>query len=268
MNYQEQILANKAVWEQRAALHPETEFYQQDAFMQGQTSLQSIERSLLATDLSGKRVLHLQCHFGQDSLSLARMGAEVVGLDLSETAIAKAQSLAKALNLNARFYQGNVLDAQEVLAQEAPFDLIFCSYGVVYWLPDLLQWGQEIGPLLKRGGEFMLVEFHPIVWMFDDNFSYIQYSYFDQGAIETEEEGSYANREAEILGKSYGWNHSLSEMTAALTEGAGWQLSYLKEYKFSPYNCFNNTVAHPKGYQIKGLEDKIPMVFALGAQRP
>lgn len=151
MNYQEQILANKAVWEQRAALHPETEFYQQDAFMQGQTSLQSIERSLLATDLSGKRVLHLQCHFGQDSLSLARMGAEVVGLDLSETAIAKAQSLAKALNLNARFYQGNVLDAQEVLAQEAPFDLIFCSYGVVYWLPDLLQWGQEIGPLLKRG---------------------------------------------------------------------------------------------------------------------
>lgn len=257
--------ANRQLWNAKTDVHLGSDFYDLEGFKKGRSSLNDIELEQLG-DVRGKRLLHLQCHFGQDTLSLARMGAEATGLDLSDRAIVAARQLADELNLSARFVISNVLEADQALAGEQ-FDIIFTSYGVIGWLPDLKPWGQVIGKLLRPGGEFHLIEFHPVVWMFDDRFESIAYSYFNTEPIIEETEGSYADRTAPIKNLSYSWNHPLSESITALLD-AGLQLTSLREFDYSPYDCFNETVPVTKGYQISGLEGKLPMVFALKAVKP
>src|SRR6187551_1118010 len=156
---------NKASWNQRTAVHVASDFYGVDAFVKGKSSLQQIELGLLG-DVAGKSILHLQCHFGQDTLSLARLGAKVTGVDLSDVAITEARKLARELGLSTDFICCNVYDLPQQLEQQ--FDVVFTSYGAIGWLPDLDRWAQIVRRFLKPGGRLVLVEFHPFVWMFDD----------------------------------------------------------------------------------------------------
>ena len=149
--------------------------------MKGKSSLKFIEVEELG-DVKGKSMLHLQCHFGQDSLSWARMGAKVTGVDFSDQAISTANLLRDELKLDAKFICSNVYDLQSKLDQK--FDIVFTSYGTIGWLPDLSKWGKLISHYLKPGGTFHIVEFHTFVWMFDDDFTEFKYSYFNQGEIE------------------------------------------------------------------------------------
>ncbi|HEY0750247.1 MAG TPA: class I SAM-dependent methyltransferase, partial [Chitinophagaceae bacterium] len=207
--------------------------------------------------------LHLQCHFGMDSLSLARMGAEVTGVDLSDEAISEARHLNEQLGLNAKFICCNVYDLPKHLDEK--FDIVFTTYGVIGWLPDLETWAQLINRYLKPGGSFYMAEFHPVVWMFDDDFTHIKYYYQNRELIETDSTGTYTNRDAPIAAKEYSWNHSLSEVINSLLS-AGLELEFLNEYSYSPYPCFNKVVQGADGnWRIEGLEDKIPMVYSIKA---
>lgn len=260
--YQNYFEANKELWNQRTTVHKDSSFYDVPSFMQGKNSLTPIELNELG-DVSGKKILHLQCHFGMDSLSLARMGAEVTGVDLSDGAITEAKHLNDQLGLNAKFICCNVYDLPKHLDEK--FDIVFNTYGVVGWLPDLETWAQMISRYLKPGGYFYLAEFHPVIWMFDDDFTHIKYYYQNRELIETDSTGTYTDRDAPIAAKEYSWNHSLSEVINSLLS-AGLELEFLNEYSYSPYPCFNKVVQGADGnWRIEGLEDKIPMVYSIKA---
>jgi hypothetical protein len=136
---------------------------------------------------------------------------------------------------------------------------------VIGWLPDLDTWAEIIIHYLKPGGTFYIAEFHPVVWMFDDDFTHIKYAYENKEVIVTENEGTYTDRNASIKGKEYSWNHSISEVLNALIK-AGLKIELFNEFMYSPYPCFRNTVEVEKGkWHIKGLEGKMPMVYSIRA---
>src|SRR5262249_14316808 len=149
---------NLARWNEITAIHAQSAFYNVEGFKRGQSSLRSIEVDELG-DVAGKTLLHLQCHFGLDTLSWARRGAHVTGVDFSEPAIAQAQALARQNNLHPRLLRADVLDLAGRLS--GPFDIVFTSYGVLCWLPDLRRWAEVIAHFLKPGGTFYMVETHP-----------------------------------------------------------------------------------------------------------
>lgn len=254
------IEINKNLWNERVKYHLASEFYDVAGFISGKTSLNNIELDLLG-NVTGKSILHLQCHFGQDTISLAKAGAEVTGVDFSEKAIDAAQKLAAEAGINATFICCNVYDLPQFL--EKQFDIVFASYGVIGWLHDMKAWAEIVNSFIKPGGTFVFVEFHPVVWMFDNDFKNIQYSYFNNETISEEENGTYAEQEAPIKLNSLSWNHDLSEVLQNLLD-AGLSLKSFCEYDYSPYNCFSNMVTFAPGkYMINGLEGKIPMVYAL-----
>jgi len=263
MNPNEDYLnVNKRSWNERAVVHLESAFYDMKAFRAGQNSLKEIELPLLG-DVSGKTILHLQCHFGQDTLSLARMGALVTGVDFSETAIKTANSLTEELQLQARFICTDVYDLPN--KDDKVYDMVFTSYGTIGWLPDIDRWAQVISHSLCKGGKFVFAEFHPVVWMYDDNFESIAYSYFKSSPIVENETGTYANRNSNLRNTNITWNHSISEVLTALMN-AGLRLTSFKEFDYSPYDCFQNTEQFSPGkFRIAQFGNHIPMVYALTA---
>lgn len=229
-------------------------------FLKGETSLNSIELDLLG-DVFGKSILHLQCHFGQDSISLAGMGAEVTGVDLSDMSINKAKDLCKQTNKKVDFICCNIYDLPQHLNKK--FDIVFTTYGTIGWLPDMEAWAKIVSSYLKPEGTFVFVDFHPVVWMFDDDFKKVGYNYFNSGPIIEKESGTYANREADLNEEYVGWNHSFGEVLTALISN-GIEIAAFNEYNYSPYNCFKNTEEVEKGkFRIKHLGDKIPMLYSI-----
>jgi SAM-dependent methyltransferase len=263
-NYQELFDANRSLWNQRTAIHKDSSFYDLAGFKGGANSLTPIELNEIG-DVKGKALLHLQCHFGMDTMSFSRMGAKCVGVDLSDAAIKLAKEINDELKLNAKFICCNVYDTSEYVQEQ--FDIVFTSYGVVGWLPDLVPWACVVAEKLKPGGFFYMAEFHPVVWMFDEEFTHIKYYYDNREVIVTENEGTYTDRNADIKGKEYSWNHSISEVLNALIN-AGLKIEFFKEYMYSPYPCFRNVVETEEGkWHIKGMEGKIPMVYSLRARK-
>ena len=253
---------NKKTWNDRVAIHAQSDFYKLDAFKKGGSSLNRFELEALG-DVSGKSLLHLQCHFGQDTLSFSRLGARCTGIDFSEKAIAFAQNLNKELALDASFICCNVLETSKHL--EDTFDIVFTSYGVIGWLPDLKPWGKMIAERLKKGGVFYMVEFHPLVWMFDylSEKPILKYGYMQDEVIYEEYEGTYANSNSKMISKEYGWNHGLSEVVNALIE-AGLEIEYLNEYDESPYNVLPDLIETKSGMYF--TKDKLyPLIFEIKA---
>jgi len=251
---------NRESWNNRTDVHFDSDFYDNKSFLEGRNSLNEIELALLG-NVQGKKILHLQCHFGQDSISLSRMGATVTGVDLSDRGIERARELAQKAGEDVTFICCDIYDLPQHLEQQ--FDLVFTSYGVIGWLPDMDRWAGLIKHFLKPTGRLVMAEFHPVVWMYDDDFTKIKFSYFKDEAIVESEAGTYADTEAPIEQQYVCWNHGMSEVVTALLQ-QGFALKQLQEFDYSPYNCFNNTVEiAPNKYQIKGFEGKMPMVYAL-----
>lgn len=259
------IEINKKLWNNRTEVHVTSDFYDVPSFLKGEDTLNAIELELLG-NIKGKKILHLQCHFGLDTISLSRRGAQVTGVDFSEKAIAHARQLTDSVGTDTRFIQCDIFSLKETLHET--FDIVFTSYGVVGWLPDMKEWAATISHFLKPGGTFVMAEFHPVVWMFSYDFQHIEFNYMDSEPIVEELEGTYTNKDAALKDASVSWNHGLATVIDALIK-AGLQLQDFKEYDYSPYNCFNNTVkTGDKKYQIEGLEQKIPMVYAIKAIKP
>lgn len=256
--------ANKQTWNEKVKVHAKSEMYDLEAFKKGKSSLMNYELAALQ-DVKGKSLLHLQCHFGQDTLSWSRLGAKCVGVDLSDEGIKLARSLNEELQLDANFVCCNVLDTSKHVKET--FDIVYTSYGVIGWLPHLKPWGQMIAEKLNKGGVFYLVEFHPIVWMFDylESKPVMKYGYMQDDVIYEEYEGTYANQNSKMVTKEYGWNHGLSEVINALIE-AGLHIDYLNEYDESPYNVLPDLVKTKSGmYETK---DKLyPLIFVIKATK-
>lgn len=256
------IEINRNSWNNRTEAHLKSEFYDLDGFLKGKSSLNDIELNLLG-DIQRKSILHLQCHFGQDTISLNRIGATVTGIDLSDQAIESARKIAKETNSAATFICCDIYELPKHLDQQ--FDIVFTSYGTIGWLPDLDKWARVVSTFLKPGGKFVFVEFHPVVWMFDDNFDKIGYRYFNSGAIVETESGTYADKTADISQEYVMWNHGLSEVINSLISN-GMEIQTLDEFDYSPYDCFNKTIEFEAGkYRIAHLGDKIPMVYSISA---
>jgi len=256
-NYKE---INRKAWNHKTAVHIDSEFYDNEAFLKGKNSLKSIELNILG-DITGKSVLHLQCHFGQDSISLSRMGAKVTAIDLSDKAIEKAKEFAKITETDVEFLCCDIYDLPDFLDKK--FDIVFTSYGVIGWLPDLEKWAKIVSRYLIPNGRFIFIEFHPFAWVFDNEFTKIQYNYFNTETIVEEMSGSYADREADITYETVSWNHSIGEILNNLIN-QGVQIKSFDEFDYSPYNCFKNMVKIEEDkYRIKSVRDKLPMVFAL-----
>ena len=256
---------NRRSWDVRVDQHLDSAFYGVEAWLAGETSLKPIEMALLG-DVSGARTLHLQCHFGQDSLSLARMGAEVTGLDLSPRAVEEARRLAERAGLAATFVEGDVYAAPSII--DGDFDLVFTSYGTIGWLPDIRRWAQVVAHFVRPGGRFVFAEFHPVLWMLDENFAHIKYAYAKTDAIVTEE-GSYADVLAEAPQTFVGWNHGLAEVIGALL-AEGLRITHFSEYDYSPFGIFGeHGVEVARGrHMLRGREGIIPLVYALVAEKP
>ena len=262
--YQQYFEENRVLWNKRTIIHKGSAFYDVPSFLAGKSSLNKIELNGLG-DVKGKKILHLQCHFGMDTLSLSRMGAQVTGIDLSDASIEEARRLNETLELDARFICCNVYDLKEHL--DGQFDIVFTSYGVIGWLPDLGKWAELIAHYLKPGGIFFMAEFHPVVWMLDEDFQGVKYYYHNHELIVVDSEGTYTDRDAEIRHKEYSWNHGLGEVLNSLISH-GLQISSMDEFSYSPYPCFNNLVQGADGnWRVKDLEDKIPMVYTVKANR-
>lgn len=264
MANKEYLEINKALWNHWAELHPSSTFYNAEAFALRPDSLNAIEKSLLPP-LNGKSVMHLQCHFGQDTLSLKAAGAEeVCGLDFSGTAIKAARKLSKELDLKATFYEGDALDPIPDLAGK--FDVVFATYGVVGWHPKAKDWMDAAFHYLKPGGELILVDFHPVLWILDEDFKEIKYPYFNTGVIIEEREGSYASPEAKKMA-NHTWNHSLTDLIKPIVDHPERTLVYFNEYDWSPYEIFESSSPEDGKYQIKGKEGMFPLVYAIKARK-
>lgn len=253
---------NKKSWNAKTDIHLNSEFYDVPSFLAGKSSLNDIELNLLG-EISGKKILHLQCHFGLDSLSLARMGAEVTGVDFSDKAIENARGLSEKSAIPATFICCDVYDLPNHLDEK--FDIVFTSYGTIGWLPDLDKWANIVQHFLKPEGKFVFVEFHPVVWMFDDDFKSIAYNYFNNGPIVETLSGTYAEKEAPITQQYVMWNHGIGEVVNTLIN-SGLKIISMDEYDYSPYNCFRHTIEfEPQKFRIEHLSDQIPMVYSIAA---
>ena len=256
MNY---LDINKETWNKRTVLHVKSKFYDVASFLQGQSSLNDIEINQLG-NVSGKSILHLQCHFGQDSLSLARLGATVTGVDLSSSAIDEAKILNQQLGLNAIFVCDDVCHFGDINTQQ--FDVVYTSYGVLCWLPDLAHWARGVAKALKSGGEFHLVEFHT----FNDLLS--GYSYFPKDEPDIEEETTYTENCDGQVSQVITWPHSLSNVMSALIN-AGLIIELFEEHAYSPYDCFDGLeLVAEKRYQMQHKGQQVPLIYSIKARKP
>ena len=262
--------ANKELWDKLASIHHESEFYDVKGFLEGNQTLDPIEIEELP-DLSGKKLLHLQCHFGMDTLSLARLGAEVTGVDFSPEAIELAKSLSERAGLGARFVCANVYDVPKVLDDR--FDIVFTSGGVIMWLPDLEKWANVISSSLKPGGIFYIREFHPFSYIFDDRDNVkdlrVHYPYFQgKEPLMFEDEGTYASEDAKTgKMKTYEWNHPISVILNSLIN-SGLRIDNFNEFPVTGYKALPFMIEKEKGkWVLPENEDKVPLMFSIKATK-
>jgi SAM-dependent methyltransferase len=225
--FDQEIADNRRLWDAWTAIHTTGEFYDVQRFRDDPDDLriESWEREEVG-DVTGKSLLHLQCHFGLDTLSWARLGAgQVTGVDFSEPAIAFAKELATETGLadRARFVVSNVYDLPGPLEGET-FDIVYTGRGALGWLPDLRPWAEAVAAFVRPGGIFYLHEGHPVLWAIEEeetraNPVTLAYDYWGGETISFPVEGSYADPTAEVDAEvEHGWNHSLGEVVTLLAE--------------------------------------------------
>ena len=248
---------NRESWDQRTREHWHSRFYDVDGFLAGKSSLNPLDLAEVG-EVRGLSMLHLQCHFGLDTLSWARLGAEATGLDFSPEAISRAQQLAQRSGVAANFVCADVYAAQERLGRQ--FDRVYTSYGVLEWLPDLQRWAAVVAACLRPGGELNLIEFHPYSYALDGD------PYFSDQPLQLVERSYTENAQAEL--PLVVWSHPVSKVVNALL-GAGLVLRRFNEYPYSPYNCFANLVEREPGryYRADGVID-VPMLYSIRAIKP
>ena len=262
----ERLEVNRKSWNERTPVHAASDFYDVEGFKSGRITLTEIERREVG-DVSGKSLLHLQCHFGLDTMSWARLGAKATGVDFSDVAIERARSLNDELGLDARFICSNVYDLTEVLDEE--FDIVFTSYGVLNWLPDISRWAEVVSNHLKPAGVFYIAEFHPFAAVFEASeagdmvpaYRYFHHELFLEGG-----EPSYAGKEI-IDTPTYEWQHSLGDIVCALI-AAGLRIEFMHEFPFTCYQAYPVMERDDAGWwRLPKHNESFPQMFSIKATK-
>ncbi|MBL1287809.1 class I SAM-dependent methyltransferase [Streptomyces sp. NPDC057067] len=264
--------ANRARWDERVPIHAASDYYDLDAFLAGRDVLRGFEIAEVG-DVTGKTLLHLQCHIGLDTLSWARRGAaQVVGLDFSEPAVEVARGLAGSLGLSqerAAFVPSDVYDAAEAVPDSA-YDIVYTGTGALNWLPDVPRWAEVAASLVAPGGFLYLAEFHPLTDCLDDETgSTVTYDYFSRDAWVDESPGTYADFDAATVhNRSVEWQHPVGEVVSALA-AAGLRIEFLHEHDASLFARYPALVRHADGsYRFPADRPRIPMMYSVKASRP
>ncbi len=277
----EYLKANKELWNEITPIHAKSDFYDLEGFKSGKSSmLYPIEIEEMG-DISGKSLLHLQCHFGMDTLSWARRGAKVTGVDFSDKSIDLARSLSEELGIEAEFICSDIYELPNILDGE--FDIVYTSAGVLCWLPDLKRWAEIIAHFLKSGGFFYIFEGHPFSGVFDDSPDAtelkVEYSYFHKPEpTKWEPQCDYTSPvkgslkwidedpEAVVTHGSYEWTHDMGDIINSLI-AAGLRIEFLHEFPMIFYKCYPFMKRDDKGsWRVEG--DKIPLTFSIKATKP
>lgn len=274
----EWLEANRRNWDERVPLHLASEFYDQSRLRDGHGQLYPIEEAELSAlfpeGLAGMRVLHLQCHFGADSLVLAQRGASVVGIDFSKPAVVAARELAAEVGLadRARFVHANVYDARHVLPEPGSFDVVYTTWGTIGWLPDVVEWARIVAWFLAPGGTLYFADGHPTAYVFDgeaqNGFPTFVYPYNTDGEADIVEDASdYADESAALTAtRTFEWMHPLGETITALID-AGLAVRYVHEHYEVPWKIFDGAVPTREG--LFGWPDKkwLPLGVSIAAVR-
>ncbi|MGI5481589.1 class I SAM-dependent methyltransferase [Streptomyces lavendofoliae] len=263
---------NRSRWDERVPIHAASDFYGLDAFRAGKDVLRDFEVAEVG-DVTGRSLLHLQCHIGLDTLSWARRGASrVVGLDFSEPAVDVARSLAGDLGLTperAAFVAADVYDAAEAVPDTA-YDIVYTGCGALNWLPDLTRWAETAASLVAPGGFLYLAEFHPLTDVLDDETgSRVVHDYFAADAWLDETPGTYADFEAPTVhNRSVEWQHPVGAVVSALA-ATGLRVEFLHEHDASLFARFATLIRHEDGYyRFPPQRARVPLMYSLKATRP
>jgi SAM-dependent methyltransferase len=264
---------NQALWDEWAAIHERSAFYDLEGFKRGGHRLGDEELAEIG-DVTGKELLHLQCHFGIDTLSWARLGARVTGADFSGVAIELARSLADELGFpDARFVRSDVYHLPEIL--EGDFDIVYTSRGVLGWLPDIRRWADVVAHFVRPGGIFFVQEIHPILQAFEDEGVApgelrLRYPYWEHPApLSFPVQGSYADPTAPMVATAeHGWDHGLGEIVTALID-AGLRIESLREYPFLDWKTdFLVEGADGRWRLPADSPGELPLSFSIRATKP
>ena len=262
--------SNRRSWNERTPVHARSDFYGIERFKAGATSLLSVELEEMG-DVQGKSLLHLQCHFGMDTLSWARLGANVAGADFSDEAIDLARSLSGELGIEAEFVLSNVYSLPDVL--EAQYDIVFTSYGVLVWLPDLKPWAEVVAHFLRPGGFFYIVDGHPFSHaLYDEDDAtdlrpYYKYSVPAAGPLELSPGPTYTDGSPILSTATYEWSHSVGDVINSLIS-AGLTIEFFHEFHFAGWKALPMMERGEDGWwrlpESEG-RDSVPMLFSLKA---
>lgn len=270
--------ANRARWDETVSIHAASEFYGVDRFLQGESTLLPLDIDEVG-GVAGKSLLHLQCHFGLDTMSWARLGADVVGVDFAPSAVETAREIAQSAGLKAEFVESELYASPEVLAQRlGAFDIVYVNLGALCWLPDVAGWARVCAGFLRRGGMLYVRDVHPMTQALDDESVpgelRLLYPYFETTQPQHWVGGEdYADDSASLQHHdSFEWNHSLGEIATAVID-AGLQLEFLHEQDWTVYKALAWLVAAERG--IWRLPDRdgdadrrLPLMFSLRARKP
>lgn len=264
--------ANRALWDERVPIHYGSDFYDLDSFRAGKDALRAFELAEVG-DVTGRSLLHLQCHIGVDTLSWARHGAaQVVGLDFSEPAVETARSLAQEIGLppdRAAFVAADVYDAAEAVP-DSSYDIVYTGIGALNWLPDIDRWAETAASLVAPGGFLYLAEFHPLTDCLDDaTGERIVHDYFSRDAWVDETPGTYADFDAlTVHNRSVEWQHPLGSVVSALA-AAGLRIEFLHEHDTSLFARFPVLERQPDGgYRFPSERPRVPLMYSIKATRP
>jgi len=256
-------------WECRVPLHLKS--YPLEKFKQGWDPLFPIEAGEIG-DIDGLKVLHLQCHIGMDSLGLVRRGAKVTGLDFSPSAVEAARLLSAETGLDAKFVQGDVYEAPELI--KTKFDLVYTTWGTITWLPEIAQWAQVVYDMLKRGGRLYLADGHPSMLMMEEENGALVHRYpwrTDPNApLLFAEEITYTGDALPEEGsQSYDWAHPLSSIIGGLLD-VGMRLDFLHEHETLPWayvSLLQKDPDKPRLYRLPDPMPQLPLSFSIGATK-
>ncbi len=265
------LQANRALWDEWTGINYRSHFYKVEAFKAGENRLRAYEIEEIGP-VAGKSLLHLQCHFGLDTLNWARLGAQVTGADFSPAGIERARALATELSLPASFICADLYDLPNQLG--GAFDIVYTSRGVLGWLPDIERWAQVAAHFVKPGGIFYITEIHPFEQVFEDDDGVtelrLRYPYFTtRDPLVFKTQGSYADRTAPVKAEQeYAWNHGLGEIVTALAT-AGLRVDFLHEFTFCEWPVSFLLPSSDGSYRLPAeLDGKLPLFFSLRANKP
>lgn len=254
---------NRANWNARVPIHVGSEFYDVDGFKaNGRSVLRPFEVAEVG-DVSGRRLAHLQCHFGLDTLSWARLGAEVTGLDFSDAAIDQARAIAADCGIPARFVTADVYDAAQALGET--YDIVYTGLGALVWLPDITRWAETVAALLKPDGLLYLAEFHPFSDILDDETgTTVTLDYFARGPYLWEEAYTYTGGKLAAPMTTMQFQHGLGEVVSAVA-AAGLRVEFLHEHDHTLFRRFATLSGDGTGYRVPEGAPRIPLMYSLRA---